>query len=570
VGSQTPDYTYDYTNLAFGAEFRLGDTGWIGETWYTNQSLTVNIDGYELSRERLGLALEGRGGPSGDQWINPFGTRDSRHADFCDAPPGQTGPGGCIGTNNTQEMVDWVHVERDYDFSVEELQTVEGFVTGDVWELPAGNLAVAVGGQYRWNELTRRPSQAAAVGDAYSVSIVTPPDPGSRADQDIYAVFGEVFVPILSNLEATVAVRYEDFTDFGFDATVPKISVLYTPREWLSLRASWGEGFLAPTLEELTVLEVPECAEQFGGEDPIRGVPLAGAQSCLNGSEELQPEESEIFNVGFTIEPLEGLQISLDYQTVDYTDQIRQLSLIDTVEQDYALFLAANGLSDAQVQGLSEAERNGLAAGWAAANPDSRVIRSGSTGEVQQVNRDSVNIAEVNVDVWDLRANYSVSLGDYGYLTANWSTTHYSKYDYIDLTGVRTDALGKRNDDTDIVPVMPEFKHYGRLAWSYGSHLVSLVGKGYSDVDFDGTVGPAFGPGLGAEVPDEVNGQWMFNARYSYTFENLYGGVMELAVGANNVFDKDAQPLPVQGGLESRLQDPFGRMFYMELNYSLE
>ncbi len=580
VGSQTPVYTYDFTSYALGTEFEIGDSGWIGELWYSNQRWVNNIDGYELSRERLGLALEGLGGPTGDQWINPFGSRDPRSANFCDAPVGQPGPGGCIGTNNTQEMVDWVNVKRDYHAIDSEYQSVEGFVTGDIFELPAGGVGLAIGGQYRWYRYTTTASQAARVGDSYGTSILTPPDPGASSEQDIYAVFGELLVPVLDNLEVTVAVRYEDFADFGFSETVPKFSALFTPTQWLALRGSWGKGFLAPTLEELTVLTVPSCAEQFGGADPIvgtlntdgtwAGAPLAGAQSCTNGSEDLLPEKSKIFNLGFTVQPLDGLELSLDYQEIEYTDQIRQLSLIDTVEQDYNNFLIANGLSSDSYRSLPVDQRDALARAWAA-NPD-RVLRNPNTALIEAVNRSSVNVAEVDVGVLDLRADLGFAIGDYGFLNLNWATTHYTKYDYIDSTGEKTDALGKRNDDTDIVPPMPKFKHMARVAWTYNRHLVALVAKGYSSVDFDGTVGPAFGPGLGAEVPDKIKSQWVVNLRYGYTFENLFGGagILDVAVGANNVFDKRAQALPVQGGLESRLQDPFGRMLYLEATWSVE
>ena len=40
----------------------------------------------------------------------------------------------------------------------------------------------------------------------------------------MWAVFGEVNIPILKNLEANVAVRYDHYSDFG-STTNPKVSV---------------------------------------------------------------------------------------------------------------------------------------------------------------------------------------------------------------------------------------------------------------------------------------------------------------------------------------------------------
>lgn len=577
VGSQTPTYTYDVANYSLGVEFsEFMGTSWSGEAWYSFQFYNNNIEGHALSRERLGLALEGMGGTTGDQWLNPFGSRDPRSANFCDAPPGAAGPGGCVGTNNTQELVDWLFVAGDYDAVHYDRHIFEGFLTGDLFSMPGGMVQMAVGAQYRWTDYTNNASELQGLGDDYNTSILTGPDPGVQAHAGVYAIFGEWVAPITDELEVDLAVRHENFHTFGFDSTVPKISVLWSPVEWGSVRASWGEGFLAPTIPEITVLTVPACAEQFGGNDPIlgalvsgtwAGLPLAGAQSCTNGSTTLQPENSEILNIGFSVQPLEGLDISLDYQQVDYTDQIRQLSLIDTVEQDYTNFLQFNSLTSDAFRALTDPERTALALAWAAM-PD-RVIRDPTTGAVERVNRISVNIAEVDVSVFDLRVRYGFNLGDMGYINANWSTTYYTKYDYIDLTGTRTDALGKRNDDTDIVPPMPEFKHQGRVAWTFGNHLVALTAKGFSAVDFDGTVGPTFF-GTILPTPDEVEGQWKFDLRYGYSFHNLFSspGTLDIAAGANNVFNKQAQPLPVQGGFESRLHDPFGRMLYLELNYT--
>lgn len=569
IGSQTPTYTYDVANYSLGVEFdEFMGTGWGGEAWYSYQYYNNNIEGHGLSRERLGLALEGLGGPTGDQWLNPFGSRDPRSPNFCDAPVGQTGPGGCIGTNNTQELVDWLFVQGDYDALHYDRHIFEGFLTGDLFSLPGGTAQMAIGAQYRWTEYTNNASILQAQGDDYNSSILNGPDPGVQSDAGVYAIFGEWVVPFTETLEATLAVRHENFKDFGFDSTVPKISLLWSPTNWAAIRASWGEGFLAPTLAEFTVLEVPSCAEQFGGDDPFTGAPLAGAQSCGNGNTAIRPENSEIFNIGFSVQPIEGLDVSLDYQEVEYTDQIRQLSLIDMVEQDFNNFLQQNNLTEDAYNNLDAAAQQAALLAWIAATPDNFVERNATTGSIQKVTRVPVNVDQVNVSVFDLRVNYGFNLGDMGYVNTNWSTTYYTEYEYVDLTGIRTDALGKRNDDTDIAPPLPEFKHQGRVAWTIGDHLVALTAKGFSAVDFDGSVGPTFF-GTILPAPDEVEGQWKFDVRYGYSFHDLFGmpGTLDFAIGANNAFDEEAQPLPVQGGLESRLHDPFGRMWYLELNY---
>jgi len=47
-----------------------------------------------------------------------------------------------------------------------------------------------------------------------------------------------------------VAERYDDYSDFG-SAAKPKFGFLYKPLDDLTLRATYSEGFRAPSLSEL-------------------------------------------------------------------------------------------------------------------------------------------------------------------------------------------------------------------------------------------------------------------------------------------------------------------------------
>ena len=123
---------------------------------------------------------------------------------------------------------------------------------GSVWSLPGSDLKLAVGAQFR-RETFDRSTQT-------YVSTLTPVDAAiAPQTRDIAAVFAEARLPLvgLSNarplirrLELSAAVRAEDYEDFG-STTNPKIGVLWSPSEPLSLRASWGTSFRAPSLNEL-------------------------------------------------------------------------------------------------------------------------------------------------------------------------------------------------------------------------------------------------------------------------------------------------------------------------------
>ena len=71
-----------------------------------------------------------------------------------------------------------------------------------------------------------------------------------KQTRDVWAVYAEVNIPIVKNLEVDVAVRYDDYQDVG-NTTNPKVSVRWQPVQQLLLRGSYGTGFRAPSLLEL-------------------------------------------------------------------------------------------------------------------------------------------------------------------------------------------------------------------------------------------------------------------------------------------------------------------------------
>ena len=74
--------------------------------------------------------------------------------------------------------------------------------------------------------------------------------------------------------------------------------------------------------------------------------------------------------------------------------------------------------------------------------------------------------------------------------------------------------------------------------------------------------------GLENTAPAYIRAITKVDARYSYRF-NAFDADSNLTVGISNLFDRDAQRLPVAGGLESRVDDPFGRQFYISLDFEI-
>jgi outer membrane receptor protein involved in Fe transport len=586
-GAYAPLFTYTTYQINLGSEFDIGDTGWYGEVWAVTGNKNSHAEGANLNLDRLQQSLRGEGGVNGNQWFNPFGSSSSLAVNYGDCEVGTVGVGGGVDASgnicsrNAQDLVDWMWVPADEDFLQEDYWSLEGFVSGDIFELPAGPVSMAVGAQIRYRDYLDVPiaqqSTIASVefptagpngtpaGQDYNTAPANGVGEDTYGESEVRAVFSEFIIPLLDTLEMNVAVRYEDFTDFGLSTTVPKVSFRWEAIEDLVFRLSWGEGFLAPTIREATVVSNPGCGELFAGTDSLTGSGLAGALSCFNGNPNLEPESSTIFNYGVTWRATDDLELSLDYQTIEYNDRIVTLGAQDIVNSDYGNFLAAGFVNTDPAQ---------VTAWINGPDSDPRIIRDAG-GSVVQVTTGADNVNDMEIEVVDFRVLYSMDLGDWGYVSTRLTSTFYPSYEYQDATTGRfIDGSGKQNGQTNVAPPLPKYKNVLSLGWLLENHSVAFSINNSGSVDFDASTGPAVGTGpdpvTAADTPKQINAYTTVDFRYAYKFEDLWGGSLDLGIGSNNATNNLPQALPVLGGLETRLQDPIGRTYYIEGTYSFE
>jgi len=157
-------------------------------------------------------------------------------------------------------------------------------------ELGGGNIALAVGGQYRDLELEDIPDGRFQSGDNRLNETI----PALFGEQDTTAFFGEVVFPVTERFELQGALRYEDFGDQGGDTTDPKIAAKFDVSETLSLRASFGTSFQAPSIRQ--VAGVISSATVNDPADPGGGAFIISV--ITGGSPELTPQSADNFNLG--------------------------------------------------------------------------------------------------------------------------------------------------------------------------------------------------------------------------------------------------------------------------------
>jgi iron complex outermembrane recepter protein len=140
-------------------------------------------------------------------------------------------------------------------------------------------------------------------------------------------------VPLLRNLELTAAVRNDRYSDFG-NTTNPKYSLRFNPIKQVLVRASYNEGFRAPSFFQLySVGGASPLAQNIN--DPFRCPtfvntnPACGIRvdQISGGNPFLKPEISKQHNVGVVVSPFDWLTMSVDSWKVERTQRIFLLSV---------------------------------------------------------------------------------------------------------------------------------------------------------------------------------------------------------------------------------------------------
>jgi iron complex outermembrane recepter protein len=220
--------------------------------------------------------------------------------------------------------------------------------SGPVFKLPAGDLMAAVGAdvrteKYKFNGNATDLATQASIFNAPFDSVNTL----DTVKRDIKAVFAEVLVPVFKGLEASAAVRRDDYTGFG-STTNPKFSLRYQPFEQLLVRASTSRGFRVPTFNQLyngitestyagkDLVDPAACAG--GVVDPAKpGCESITPVILTGGKPTLGPEKSKQWTWGFVWSPVADVALGADWWQIRKTGTIQAISLTDLLK-NYTLF----------------------------------------------------------------------------------------------------------------------------------------------------------------------------------------------------------------------------------------
>ncbi|MGO3445332.1 MAG: TonB-dependent receptor plug domain-containing protein [Pseudoalteromonas distincta] len=289
----------------WSTDFMISVEGQIGNVFVDFGARKNQTKTYEIGRGYLMGSNARTAVDSGDYMLNdPFGTRfttDEQRNNYAKVLNGLNVTTSRIGTFQQEEVF--------------------GSAAFDVMEMNGGTLQAVVGLEYRKEDCSDTYdslSEAGQVGGSAGNS--------AGGGRNLTSAYFEALFPVMEGLEFTLAGRYDDYSDYGSDFS-PKVSVKYDVTEELVLRASYGEGFRAPTLDILTakpapgnpsVSDDPSCLNlglQAGCDVQVSAITLANA--------EMGSESSEQISLGLAYQPTDWLNFSADYYEIEISNMIR-------------------------------------------------------------------------------------------------------------------------------------------------------------------------------------------------------------------------------------------------------
>jgi outer membrane receptor protein involved in Fe transport len=443
-------------------------------------------------------------------------------------------------------------------------------LTGELLEMPAGPLAVAVGAEYR-EEFSESEFDALTQAGLNAGNAIPP----TAGDYDVREAYVEASIPLLKELPMVerlnlrAAVRASEYSTVGSTLSWNG-GFEWSPTSSLRFRVIRALSTRAPNINEL--FSPPSQTFPTGVQDPCLGVTLTStgaisdacraapgvlANIAANGGEfdltqadlqgisgfnrgnpDLEEEEGNSWTIGMVWQPeniavLDNFDFTVDYYRIDI---------------DNAITLRDRNFILAQCYGGGDTSL--------CANVTRRpnAVGANSAGSIEFLDADTTNTGGEFAEGVDLTVGYSQPVGP-GRMNARLSYTHLLDHYIIPLTGGDKDFLaGEVGDSKD--------RAYLTLGYQQGKFGGTLQTTYLSSADLDDGFLAAFDLPRGAVG---VGSATYVDLQLTYQPTEEY----QVFLGANNLFDEE--PPPIISGLpadvtgtetDAGTYDAIGRRWY--------
>lgn len=411
--------------------------------------------------------------------------------------------------------------------------------------------------------------------------------------RNVVGFYGELVAPVAKGLELTSSVRHDHYDAAqnargfdvvndakgnpvaqvehagsksegkSFDSTTYKVSGRYQPTSNLLLRGSYGTGFRAPSLANITT-----PLTFAGSTNGTYSCPFPGTVGCLgpgaqydllnvgnpkSDGDALKPEKSTQWTVGFRLEPSKQLSLGLDLWNVTIKDQIQAIN-------ENAAFASANALGAASPY----------------AKYFSVIIDPTGGFPSWALSQKPLNLSKAEYSGVDWDNTFRTTLMGTK-VSAQWTGTYMLKARYTDgATGEWQTSLGKYGPDNQVVFRVISNLMISQQVGNWANTLALHYKSGYHDQAFaaddaiirtvkaDGGFGSpiAF---AGLDVSSYTTVDW----QTKYTVNKG----LSVSGGIKNLLDR-TPPLTLQNagagnsaGYDGRYADIAGRTFYATASY---
>jgi len=394
----------------------------------------------------------------------------------------------------------------------------------------AGRVGLAVGGEYRQEEVSD-------VADSFSENnlIVSSGGTSGKGDRDAWAGYAELRIPVLGKdlsftgakeFEVQVAGRYEDYSDFG-DTFKPKVGARWKVVDQVMLRATYAEGFRAPSLVELFQGQSTSYDYAY---DPLRNEDDKQYRIERGGNPNLDAEESKSWTAGIVVEPVKHLTVYADWFNIEQTGKILDLDPQDILDNE-ALF-------------PGRVIRNA---------PTAQDIAEGKAGTIVRIISGYENISTREVEGLDFGARYVIPTDSWGEFSLDANAAWLYKFDETPKPGDPVIHYAGSYST-------PEWRGSGSLGWDYKNYTANFTANYIGEYDQDNQTYYKY-----------VNDLWTFDAQLSYDVQNSrweWLNNTKFTVGVLNMLDEDppfSDSSNDNGSYDTSIGDPRGRFVYLQV-----
>jgi len=422
--------------------------------------------------------------------------------------------------------------------TVTRVAAVDGSVNFDAFQMKNGAVPVVLGFEYRDDKFDENFDEQSNAGNVQG----TAGGADSGGARTVKALFAETSIPILSMLEFGFALRYDDYNDFGTTIN-PKASLTFRPLDNLLLRASYGQGYRAPSMTQLysgasqsfdAGIDAVQCAADPDG-DPVTGRAVGDPndlpqgnpcrvtqyENIRGGNRDLGAEKSDNWSAGVVWNPLDDLSVSVDYYNIELDDEIALPAQQAILDGEFAQRQA--GATGATVNNVTRL----------------------ANGNIDFIDRRNSNSQSRKTDGVDVEGQYSFALGNTGDYRFNVQWTHVNEYE-VDFA----DGLGFRDPEA----FDPENRVQATLNWALGDFGANFTMNYIDDADYE-----ALDASLSSYTTYDL--QVFYNTPWNGT----------VTVGAKNLFDEDPPTSANIGSpfYSNYLYDVYGRVPYVRYTQDL-